>query len=109
MGAHKIEQTTADKPEGRVLRFRPRGSTFNRPLPNQSPVKDLAKFERDAEPDDYRHRMKMNAAGLAVAVILVAGGMWIANTMAQMRKNEDCVLTGRRGCTPVQVPIQPRW
>jgi hypothetical protein len=109
LGAHKIEQSTANNPEGRVLRFRPRGSNFARPLTNQSPVKDLTKFERDAGPDDYRHRMMMNAAGLAVAVILVAGGMWIANTMAQMRKNEDCVLTGRRGCTPVEVPIQPRW
>jgi hypothetical protein len=53
--------------------------------------------------------MMMNAAGLAVAIILVAGGMWIANTMAQMHKDQDCVLSGRRGCTPVQVPTQPRW
>lgn len=108
MGAHKIEQTTADKPEGRVLRFRPRGSNFDRSSPNPSPVKDLNKFERDAEPDDYRHRMMMNAAGLAVTVILVAGGMWIANTMAEMRKKEDCVLSGRHNCAPIEVPTQLR-
>lgn len=109
MGVHKLERPPADKPEGRILQFRPRPSNADRPPPNQSPVKDLGEFERDAAPDDYRHRMIMNAAGLAVAIFLVAGGMWIANTMAQMRKNEDCVLTGRRGCTPVTVPIQPRW
>ena len=108
MGAHEIEQSAANKPKGRVLRFRLRGSNFVRPLPNQSPVNDLNKFERDTGPDDYRHRMIMNAAGLAVAIILVAGGMWIANTMAQMRKNEDCALSGRRGCIPIEVPIQPR-
>ena len=109
MGAHKIEHSTAEVPEGRVLRFRPRGSNLVRPLPTQSPVKDLTKYERDAGPDDYRHRMMTNVAGLVVAVILVAGGMWIANTMAQMRKDQDCVLSGRRGCTPVHVSIQLRW
>ena len=109
MGAHKIEQSPASKPEGRVVRFRPRGSNFARPLPNQSPVEDLAKFERDAGPDDFRHRMLMNFAGLVAVALLIAGGIWIANTMAQMRKNQDCVLSGRRNCSPVQVPTQPRW
>jgi len=92
-----------------VLRFRPRGSIFVRPLPQHSPVKDLGKYEGDDGPDDYRHRMIMNIAGLAATIFLVVAGIWIATTMAQMRKNQDCVLTGQRGCTPVDVPIQPRW
>jgi hypothetical protein len=109
LGSDVAEQSSASKQEGRVLRFRPRGSTFVRPLPPTSPVEDLGKYEGDAGPDDYRHRMIMNVAGLAVVIFLVAGGLWIANTMAQMRKNQDCVLSGRRGCTPVEIPIQPRW
>jgi len=28
--------------------------------------------------------------------------------MARMRKDQDCVLSGRRGCTPVEV-IKDRW
>ena len=28
--------------------------------------------------------------------------------MATMRKNQDCVLSGRRGCTPVEV-TKDRW
>ena len=92
-----------------MLKFRPRGSTFVRPLLPPSPVEDLGKYEGNSAPDDYRHRMTMNLAGLAVVVILVAGGIWIANTMAQMRTNQDCVLSGRRGCTPVDVPVRPRW
>jgi hypothetical protein len=94
--------------EGRVLKFRPRGSGYSRSLPHPSPVEDLAKYEGDSGPDDYRHRMVMNLAGLAVVAFLVVGGLWIANTMAQMRKNQDCVLSGRRGCTPVDVPVQSR-
>jgi hypothetical protein len=92
-----------------VLKFRPRGSTFTRPLSPPSPVEDLSKFEPHDEPDDYRHRMLMNLAALAATTFLVVAGIWIANTMAQMRKNQDCVLTGRRGCTPVDVPLKPRW
>ena len=107
MGAH--EESNPGEQPGRVIRFRRPGSLFNRPLPNQSPVKDLGKYENNAGPDDYRHRMKMNAAGLAVVIVLIGSGIWIANTMAQMRKDQDCVLSGRRGCTPVHVPIQPRW
>ena len=91
-----------------MLKFRPRGSAFVRPLPPPSPVEDLSKYEGNSAPDDYRHRMMMNLAGLAVVVVLVAAGIWIADTMAQMRKNQDCVLSGRRGCTPVVVPVQPR-
>jgi hypothetical protein len=96
------------KSEGQILRFRPRGSTFVRPLPRPSPVQDLAKYEGSG-PDDYRHRMLMNLAAAAVTILLVVGGIWIANTMAQMRKDQDCVLSGRRGCTPVDVPVKSRW
>ena len=109
MGENVAEQSSANNQEGRVLRFRPRGSTLVRPLPQRSPVKDLGKYEGNDAPDDYRHRMIMNVAGLAVTIALVLAGIWIATTMAQMRKNEDCVLTGRRGCTPIEVPVQPRW
>ena len=97
------------KPEGQVLPFRPRGPMLARHVPGPPTVPDLEKFERTPdEPDDFRHRMAMNALGLAVTVALVATGIWIADVMAQMRKDQDCVLTGRSGCTHVDVPIRPR-
>ena len=72
-------------------------------------VPDLEKYERAPdEPDDFRHRMTMNALGLAVTVALVVTGIWIADVMAHMRKDQDCVLTGRPGCTHVDVPARPR-
>lgn len=69
---------------------------------------DLARYEHDDEPDDYRHRMIMNAAALIVVALLIGAGLWIADTMAAMRKNQDCVLSGRRGCTPVETTHE-RW
>ncbi len=104
-----VTQTPPNEPEGRVVPFRRRGSlfTFNRPPP--SPVQDLEKFERTEGEDDYRHRMMMNAMAAGVIILLIAGGIWIANSMAMMRKNQDCVLSGKRNCNPpVEVPVAPR-
>jgi len=97
-----------DDLKGRVLRFRLRGSTRPAPMPPPSPVEDLGKFERVDEPDDFRHRMKMNGLAIVATVVLIMIGIWIADTMAQMRKKQDCVLTGRSTCAPVNVPIAPR-
>ena len=96
------------EPDRRILPFRPRGSVFARPVPRSSPVEDLAKYEHGPEPDDYRHRMLINGLTFGVTVLLVIAGIWIADVMAQMRKNQDCVLMGRPGCTPVQAPPQQR-
>ena len=59
--------------------------------------------------DDYRHRMLVNALAFVVCVFLIVAGVWLATKMAQMRKDQDCVLSGRRGCTPVEVPVHSRW
>jgi hypothetical protein len=48
--------------------------------------------------------MIMNGLGLAVTVVLIAGGLWIAEVMAHMRKDQDCALTGRSNCMPVEIP-----
>ena len=78
---------------------------FARNVPRPPPVPDLEKFERAAgEPDDFRHRMTMNVLGLAATVALIVTGIWIADVMAHMRKDQDCVLIGRSGCTRVDVP-----
>jgi hypothetical protein len=69
---------------------------------------DLSRYEHGDEPDDYRHRMLMNAAAFVVVALLIGAGLWIADTMAAMRKNQDCVLSGRRGCTPVEMR-HDRW
>lgn len=74
-----------------------------------APIGDLGRYERSGDRDDYRHRMLTNGAALLVCIVLVVTGVWIANTMAEMRKNQDCVLSGRRGCTPVDVPVRSRW
>lgn len=104
-----VNRPSPSDPEGRILPFRPRGSLFARNPPRSPPVPDLEKYERvPEEPDDFRHRMLMNVLGLGFTVALVGGGLWIADVMAHMRKDQDCVLTGRPGCTHVDAPVQSR-
>jgi hypothetical protein len=92
----------------RVVNFPRRGATGARPGPGQPPVEDLSKYERGEEIDDYRHRMLVNVAALVLVAALIGTGLWLADTMASMRRDQDCVLSGRRGCTPVEVHSN-RW
>jgi hypothetical protein len=96
----------------RVLPFRPRapGAGGNHgwrwlraPQAPPSPVEGLAKYEGGQHDDDYRHRMMVNLAALIFTVALAIAGAWLVIKIADMRKNQDCVLSGRRNCTPIDV------
>jgi hypothetical protein len=104
-----VSTPTPGDTKGRVLRFRSRNSLLSGHVPPApSPVEDLGKYERADEPDDFRHRMKMNGLALAATIVLILVGIWIADTMAQLRKNQDCILSGRHDCTRIVVPASPR-
>ena len=68
-------------------------------------AKDLSRYERlRDEPDDFRHRMLANVAALAFTVALTAIGIWLAMSIADLRKTQDCVLMGRRDCAQISTP-----
>jgi len=69
----------------------------------RSSAQKIANYAHGGDDDDYSHRMKMNAIALTILVLLVVCGLWIADTIAQMRTNQDCVLSGRRACAPIDV------
>jgi hypothetical protein len=94
--------------EPRVVSIRGGRVGARAPATIPPPVDDLAKFERGEGADDYRHRMTVNIIAFLFVIALIGAGLWLADTMAQMRKNQDCVLSGRRGCTPVEV-TKDRW
>lgn len=98
--------------EHRVLPFRPRaaagappdrvvGSRIGEHDAAREP-NDLAKYEQTPdEPDDFRHRMLANTAAFAFTVALIAIGIWLAMSIAELRKTQDCVLMGRRDCAHI--------
>jgi hypothetical protein len=72
--------------------------------PAPSPINDIGKYERPgADPDDYRHRMTMNAAAFAFCIVLVVIGSWLAIKIAEFRRDQDCVLSGRRNCAQISI------
>jgi hypothetical protein len=71
---------------------------------------DLTPYTGPPEsPADYRERMIVNAAVLLVVLALIGAALWLADTMADMRRNQDCVLSGRYGCTHVDAGPSRRW
>ena len=111
------DSSNASGDDHQVVPFRPRrggagaGSGHWRSRPPQSrpsPVEGLAKYEGGELDDDYRHRMKVNLAALAFTVVLALAGVWLVIQLAEMRKNQDCVLSGRRNCAPIEVTTPQR-
>jgi hypothetical protein len=95
--------------DGRVVPFRRPGAprwpvVAPRGGPVRGPVPDLTKYEHADSGDDYRHRMTMNLLGLLVTILLIATGLWLADKIAELRKDQDCYLIGRRNCAPIEVP-----
>jgi hypothetical protein len=48
--------------------------------------------------------MLANMAAFAFTVALTAIGIWLAMSIADLRKTQDCVLMGRRDCAQISSP-----
>ena len=121
----KTQRPIISDDEHVVLKFRPRTSAHppgrteepdsaRNPNGNKTPntsrplaASDLSRYERPRdEGDDFRHRMLANVAALAFTVALTAIGIWLAVSIADLRKTQDCVLMGRRDCARISVTPQ---
>jgi hypothetical protein len=100
---------------GQVLPFRhrpdqsPSSVAAIGPAKAIEPADDLARFEQDPdEPVDERQRMRMNFIAIAIITMLVGTGVWIADTIADIQTDQDCVLQGRSNCAPIEAPAPKR-
>lgn len=100
----------------RVIPWRRRATSLpdlpaplDRPQGASSAPGDLSRYEGADDRDDYRHRMMTNVLAFVFCAALVLAGIWLVGKLAEIRKNQDCVLSGRRSCTPVEVPARDRW
>jgi hypothetical protein len=117
LAAVKTQQPMTSDNEHRVLKFRPRTLAHPPGRPDnqirhgdggyqaQDLTRDLSRFERaPEEPDEFRHRMLANVAALAFTVALTAIGIWLAISISDLRKAQDCVLMGRPDCAQISAP-----
>ena len=119
----KTERPIISDQEHVVLKFRPRtsahpparreesgpasatnGKTSSGKTSRTPAANDLSRYEQPRdEGDDFRHRMLANVAAFAFTVALPAIGIWLAVSIADLRKTQDCVLMGRRDCARISV------
>jgi len=70
---------------------------------------DFAQYEQDEdEIVNYRQRALMNVIALAVLAFLVSTGVWLADTIADMERDQDCMMQGRVNCAPIELPAPPQ-
>lgn len=48
--------------------------------------------------------MTMNVAAAAFTILLTAFGIWLAISISDLRKTQDCILIGRRDCGKIPAP-----
>jgi hypothetical protein len=106
----KEQSKASEGGEHVVIQFRPR-TTADAPKaraeigPPRTPApQDLSQYERSSEPDDYRHRMRVNIAAGLFTVALIGFGVWLAMSIADLRRTQDCILYGRRDCAVLPQP-----
>jgi hypothetical protein len=63
---------------------------------------------RPEPPEDEGNRTLENAVMLGFFAVLVAAGVWLLGTMADLRKVQDCSTQGRRNCATIDVPERTR-
>ena len=52
--------------------------------------------------DPEHHRSRRGAiAGLAVAVVLLVVGLWLAHELSASSKMQDCLMSGRTNCNVI--------
>ena len=64
--------------------------------------------EQGKKPPEEGSRTIENAVMAGFFVVLVAAGIWLLDTMADVRKAQDCAAQGRRNCATIDVPERTR-
>ncbi|WP_312015095.1 hypothetical protein [Bradyrhizobium lablabi] len=65
-------------------------------------------MDKREPPEDEGDRTLENAVLFGLFVVLVAAGIWLLGTMADIRKVQDCAAQGRRNCATIDVPERAR-
>ena len=75
-------------------------------MAEQKPANDGQSEQQ--EPAEGGNRNVENAVLAGFFLVLVAAGVWLLATMANVRKVQDCAAQGRRNCQTIEVPDRSR-
>ncbi len=123
----KTQQPMTSEQDHQVLEFRPRSQSKSSARPSESArpgglevqgakrtpampqavpaANSLSRYEQAREQaDEFRHRILANLAAIAFTVALMAVGLWLVVSIANLRKVQDCAVMGRHDCAPPSAP-----
>jgi hypothetical protein len=64
-------------------------------------------LEKPQTPEEEARDRRAANIFLAVAAVLIVGiGIWLGNALVAARKADECMMTGRRNCYPIEVPAR---
>jgi hypothetical protein len=49
---------------------------------------------------------RASLAGLGIAVVLLVFGLWLARELTAASRLQDCLMSGRTNCNPIEAPAQ---
>jgi hypothetical protein len=49
---------------------------------------------------------RMALVGLGVAVLLLVVGVWLSHQLSAASKMQDCLMSGRTNCNPIETPVR---
>src|SRR5436305_5208756 len=79
------------------------------PKPIEKPSRHDTRFPMSNEDPDRDEEADRTATNIFLAVgfvVLVGGGIWLANAMIDARKADECLSSGRRNCNPIEAPAR---
>jgi len=68
--------------------------------PQPKPPED----DEDEEDGDEEPSRRSPLLVLVLIALLVVGGWFLANKLASLARVQDCVLSGRHNCAPIETP-----
>ena len=64
-------------------------------------------LEKPRTPEEEARDRRVANIFLAVAGVVIIGiGIWLGNALVAARKADECISTGRRNCSPIEVPAR---
>jgi len=70
------------------------------------PLNDSQEPKSPGDGDEAEDRRAANIFLAVAAIILIGAGVWLVDAMIAARKADECISSGRRNCTPIEVPAR---
>lgn len=86
---------------GQIIPFRPRPAEQS---PHPQPAGVDASPNEGTEAEEFKHRTLVNVAAFVFLAGLIGAGIWLAASISDLRRTQDCVLANRPNCAQIDVP-----